>query len=171
MQGGNNDALGLTRNHRLLSAATGRDGRGNSNGIFVCNWVGGTEARQGFIGCVLDAGSRPMEFAGCVGKNCGKKIAIWNVGHSGKNQIRTHWALRENQELVSVLDSLEAFTMPKMSGAINLAIYQHSRDLFVRTFQPALDFAGNASRTVDTGRKFSAHGLPSAGNFPGGVSI
>jgi hypothetical protein len=61
--------------------------------------------------------------------------------------------------------------MPKKSEAIHLAIYWHSRALLVRTLSSALDFAGNASRILDTGRKFSAHGASSAGDFLGGASI
>src|SRR5258708_15926770 len=70
-----------------------------SDCLHLCNRVGATETREGFIRCVLDAGSGCMESASCLRKKLGKEKTIWHMCHGVKNQFRPHRDLRKDEWL------------------------------------------------------------------------
>jgi hypothetical protein len=62
----------------------------------ACDWVGEAETPEDVIRCVLHTASGSMELPDCLGGNLAKEIAIGNVFHRAKNQIRPHKNLRTN---------------------------------------------------------------------------
>jgi len=64
--------------------------------LLAADWIGATETHKYVIRCALHTGSGFMEFSGCLGGKLGKEIAIGNICHRAKNQIRSHKSLLIN---------------------------------------------------------------------------
>ena len=83
------------RRSRLLAA--NRKNLALMRSLNIRNGIGAAEALKHIVCSVLDAGSRPMESAGCLGGEFAEEKSIWNVQKRTKNEIGTHWILHGNR--------------------------------------------------------------------------